>query len=99
MGLNLNGTHFLDCAMQEVDFSEALLHKVDFSGSDLQRTIFRNTDLREADLRKARNYSISPQITTSAGQIQPAGSHGAALCHGHPTGRMNPNALNARGKN
>jgi fluoroquinolone resistance protein len=62
MGLNLNGIQFLNCSLLEVDFSEASLLKADFSGSDLQRAIFRATDLREADFRKARNYSISPQL-------------------------------------
>jgi uncharacterized protein YjbI with pentapeptide repeats len=43
-----------------VDFREADLSKADFGGSDLSDSLFLNTTLVEADLSRARNYTIAP---------------------------------------
>jgi uncharacterized protein YjbI with pentapeptide repeats len=57
----LKGTIFNDCQLHEVDFTGADLREASFSGCDLTRAIFVRTDLRKADLRKAVNYSFSPE--------------------------------------
>lgn len=60
IGLKLPQLHVIDCQASNLDFRGADLCEADFSGSDLTDSLFGETDLRQADFRKARNYSISP---------------------------------------
>jgi fluoroquinolone resistance protein len=64
IGLNLKGIEIRNCAAVDVDFREADLSRADFSGTDLSKSLFGDTDLSEADLSRARNYSINPGRNT-----------------------------------
>jgi uncharacterized protein YjbI with pentapeptide repeats len=59
--VKLKNTKFKDCALLEVDFTEADLSNAIFENSDLAGAIFDNTILEKADLRSAFNYAIDPQ--------------------------------------
>lgn len=61
LGLELDQFECLNSVCREVDFRETDLTAADFSGTDLEGSIFLNTNLVEADLRLAKNYSISPE--------------------------------------
>ena len=60
IGLSLKGIQIRDCVAVDVDFREADLSQADFGGTDLSKSMFGKTDLSEADLSRARNYSIDP---------------------------------------
>ena len=62
IGLNLPRISITDSMAVNVDFREADLSKADFSGSDLSDSLFLNTNLVEADLSRARNYTIAPNV-------------------------------------
>ncbi|HWQ45553.1 MAG TPA: pentapeptide repeat-containing protein [Longilinea sp.] len=64
MGMNLNHILLQHCIAKEVDFSEALLRQADCTGTDFTGSRFNHTDLTEADLRRASNYHIPPQLNT-----------------------------------
>ena len=54
----IRNTIFKDCAIKEVDFSEADLTASGFLNCDLTRTVFQQTILEKVDFRTANNYSI-----------------------------------------
>jgi uncharacterized protein YjbI with pentapeptide repeats len=54
----IKNTIFNDCAVKEVDFTEADLTSSGFLNCDLTRSTFQNTILEKADFRTARNYSF-----------------------------------------
>jgi fluoroquinolone resistance protein len=60
IALRLKGIQIRDCVAVDVDFREADLAQADFGGTDLSKSMFGKTDLSEADLSRARNYSIDP---------------------------------------
>ncbi|MGE5394383.1 MAG: pentapeptide repeat-containing protein [Candidatus Saccharibacteria bacterium] len=51
-------THFLQCSLQEVDFSGTDLSMAVFDNSNLSRAVFSGTNLEKADFRTAYNYNI-----------------------------------------
>ena len=59
-GKILKQTKFVQCEMQEVDFSDANLEKAIFNQCELNRAVFQNTNLQHADLRTAYHYVIHP---------------------------------------
>ena len=61
-------TEFLDCDLEECDFTESNLKNSDFSGSSLVKTIFQNTNLEECDFTTAIGYTLD----TDANQIRGA---------------------------
>jgi len=61
-GLNLQGIKFIDCMAHDVDFYETDLSKSEFTSTDLLKSRFVNTNLNFADLSKASNYSIDPNL-------------------------------------
>ena len=56
------GTSFLNCQLQEVDFTEAHFPKAIFDNCDLSGALFDHTNLIEADFRTAHSYEINPSI-------------------------------------
>jgi fluoroquinolone resistance protein len=60
IGLRLKGIQIKDCVAADVDFREADLSQADLAGTDLSGSMFGNTDLTQADLSRARNYTIDP---------------------------------------
>ena len=60
IGLYLRKIQMKDCSANNVDFREADLSQVDFGETDFSESLFRGTNLTEADLSRARNYSINP---------------------------------------
>jgi uncharacterized protein YjbI with pentapeptide repeats len=60
IGLRLRGIQIRDCVARDVDFRETDLSYADIGGTDLAESMFIHTDLTEADLSRARNYSIDP---------------------------------------
>ena len=62
MGLNLPKIKMVQCLARDVDFSEANLTLADLSDSDLEKSRFVRTNLTKANLRGAKNYTISPQL-------------------------------------
>jgi fluoroquinolone resistance protein len=55
----LKKTKFKECSIREADFTEADLTGASFENCDLSGTVFSRTNLSQADLRRARNYSIN----------------------------------------
>lgn len=55
-------TKFINSSMQEVNFSETDLTKAVFEDINLNRASFNRTILVEADLSKAYNFSIDPEL-------------------------------------
>jgi uncharacterized protein YjbI with pentapeptide repeats len=59
-GAKLSKTHFKECSLKEVDFSESDLSGSVFEGCDLFNTRFLRTRLEKTDFRTARNFAIDP---------------------------------------
>ena len=57
----LKQTVFLNCTLQEADFTEADLTASSFTGCDFSGAIFDRTNLEKADLSSAINYQIDPE--------------------------------------
>ncbi|TPD67116.1 pentapeptide repeat-containing protein [Flavobacterium microcysteis] len=55
---------FINSSMQEVNFSETDLTKAIFEEINLNRALFNRTILIEADLSKAYNFSIDPELNS-----------------------------------
>ncbi len=55
------GFHFIDCQLQEADFTNTLLMEAVFEKCVLSRAIFFNTHLNGADFRTASDYTIDPE--------------------------------------
>ncbi len=67
IGLPLKGTQIKDCIARDIDFRETDLNQADFEGTDLAESLFSQTNLTQADLSRARNYTISPEENTLKG--------------------------------
>ena len=52
---------FINCNLQETDFSEADLSGSVFDTCDMLRAIFDFTNLEKADFYSSFNYSINPE--------------------------------------
>lgn len=59
-GLDLTRFGFEDCRLASAEFAGCKLAEVSFTGSDLGGCNFDDCDLTDADLRRARNYVVSP---------------------------------------
>jgi uncharacterized protein YjbI with pentapeptide repeats len=66
-GLGLEQAKFSSCAARDVDFRECCLVRADFGGTALEKSLFSHTDLTGADLSRARNYAINPQVNILTG--------------------------------
>jgi len=60
--MKIKKTKFLNCGLQEVDFTGADLTGGIFNTCDLAGATFDKTQLEKADLRTAYNYSINPEL-------------------------------------
>ncbi|MDR3651452.1 MAG: pentapeptide repeat-containing protein [Paludibacter sp.] len=60
--MKLKKTCFVNCNLQETDFSESDMTSAVFDNCDLQRAIFYKTILEKADLRTSYHYSIDPEV-------------------------------------
>ena len=67
--LPLKGTSFLDCVLEQTDFTHADLKKVRFENCNLKNAIFDQTQLEGADFTKAINYEIDPTQNAIAGAL------------------------------
>lgn len=59
--LNLRGTRFKDCKLEEVEWIETDLSQAVFKHCDFRNAVFERTNLEGADLRSAFNFSIDPE--------------------------------------
>ncbi len=59
--LKIPSTQFINCNLQEVDFTETILTKSVFDHCDLRGAIFDASNLEKSDFRTAFNYSINPE--------------------------------------
>jgi fluoroquinolone resistance protein len=59
--VKIKNTRFINCSMQEVDFTEADLTAAELDNCNLLQAVFDNTILDKADLRTAINFSIDPE--------------------------------------
>lgn len=57
--MDLTACRFKGSVAREADFQRCDLEKVVFEACDLDRCVFNGNNLKFADLRSARNYSIS----------------------------------------
>jgi fluoroquinolone resistance protein len=57
----LKKASFIQCSLQEVDFTDADLSGASLAGCDLSQAVFDNTILEGTDLRGSMNYTIDPQ--------------------------------------
>lgn len=55
-------THFEDCQLQEVDFTESDLTGSLLNKCDLLNATFENSILEKVDFRSAFNYSVDPHL-------------------------------------
>lgn len=62
IGMKIADLKMTDCISTDVDFREADLTGIDFSGTDLSQSLFHHTNLEGADFRRARNYTIQPEV-------------------------------------
>lgn len=60
-GLKIPRTHFVNCQLQQVDFSEAILTESSFSNCELSQSVFQNSHLENCDFRGSINYSLDPE--------------------------------------
>src|SRR5690606_15789656 len=58
--MDLTACSFTDCTTADAEFVQCELEGVSFAGTDLTRCTFHANNLMSADLRTARNYTISP---------------------------------------
>lgn len=59
--MKLKNTRFINCSMQEVDFTETDLTAAELDNCNLLQAVFDHTVLEKADLRTAINFSIDPE--------------------------------------
>ena len=57
-------TKFIKCSMQDVNFAGTNLLKAVFDDVNLNGALFDKTNLSEADLSKAYNFSIDPELNS-----------------------------------
>jgi uncharacterized protein YjbI with pentapeptide repeats len=62
--LKVSNTQFVDCNLQEVDFSETTAINCVFEKADLKGAIFETTNLEKSDFRTAFNFNINPAINS-----------------------------------
>jgi uncharacterized protein YjbI with pentapeptide repeats len=55
-------TIFIDCSIQEADFTDADLTGSLLQNCNLYKAKFENTNLEKADLRSAYNFAIDPEL-------------------------------------
>lgn len=55
-------TVFTECSLKEADFTDTQLPEASFPGCNLADAKFENSNLEKADLRKAVNYTIDPEL-------------------------------------
>jgi len=60
--LPLKKTSFINCNIQEVDFTESDLTGSTFDNCEMAGAIFENTILIKVDFRTSFNFSIDPEI-------------------------------------
>lgn len=60
--LNLKKTRFLNCKLNEVDFTKTDLTASVFEKCDLERATFEHTILEKVDFTTAFNFNIDPEI-------------------------------------
>lgn len=76
-GLDLTGSRFEGCSLDEADLDEVVLAGAVFEDCSLARARFVRADLRGADLRGARDYVIDARVTRiEAMQVDPVGALG-----------------------
>jgi uncharacterized protein YjbI with pentapeptide repeats len=59
--VKLGSIHFLNCKLEEADFTKADLNGALFDQCELLNASFDNTLLEKADFTTAYNYSIDPE--------------------------------------
>ena len=59
--MKLKATPFVNCNLQEADFSDADLSSAIFEQCEMSRTIFSHTNLEKADFTSAYHFVIDPQ--------------------------------------
>jgi len=59
--MKLKKTNFVNCKMEETDFTETDLTSSLLDNCDLNRTVFYNSILEKTDFRSAYNYSFDPE--------------------------------------
>jgi len=64
MGLDLQRARITECLAKEVYFSESNLTGAVLTGCDFDNGRFTHNTLTHADLRHAKNYTISPTLNT-----------------------------------
>ena len=60
--LILKKSHFKNCTLHEVDFTETDLTSSHFENCDFMMAIFQNSILEKADFRSSNNYVIDPEM-------------------------------------
>ena len=58
--LDLTGSRFESCMLQEAEFQSCDLSNVSFDESDLERTVLIDNELKGADLSNAYNFDLDP---------------------------------------
>lgn len=66
-GKKMAGTRFVQCTLDEADFTNADLSEASFQGCDLTRTSFHNTQLIGADFTTATGFSLDPESNNLTG--------------------------------
>lgn len=59
--MKIKNTRFVNCSLQEVDFTETDLTAAELDNCNLLHAVFDNSILEKADLRTAINFSIDPE--------------------------------------
>lgn len=60
-GLNLKGTKFINCDLEQADLTETDFSNSVFKNCNLKETVFDRTLLNGADFQTAYNFSIDPE--------------------------------------
>lgn len=72
--LKVKGTKFINCNLQQADFTEADLSLSVFLKCDLNGAIFQNTNLAGANFESARDFTIDPEVNQLKGAQFSAGN-------------------------
>lgn len=59
--LKLKKTRFINCMLEDVDFSDADFTEANFTNCNLNNALFENTILVKANFKTAYNYTIDPE--------------------------------------
>ncbi len=60
--VKLKKTRFINCSLQETDFTESDLSFAVFEKCDLYRAVFLHSNLESVDFRTAIRYSLDPEM-------------------------------------